>query len=136
MIAFVGFNLKGNDWKPARRVFLETIKERGIREDTVQTFGVFPRTIQELKSLDPSVVVCCGNAAVNLLLPDKPGDVEYIRGYVFDSPHGLTVLATVDPAEVSKTWVPWRMLFSKDIQKAKEMNKKGWERPLREVHIV
>ena len=135
-IAFVGYNLKGNDWKPARRVFIDTLKERGIREETIHTFGVFPSTISQLTALNPSVVVALGDSALKLLVPAAPKNTMNVRGYVFDTSFGFPVLATVDPEMVSKSWVPWRVFISMDFQRAKNMRRNGWEREVRVVEVV
>lgn len=135
-LAFIGYNLAGNDWKPARRVFLDTLKERGLREGAIKTYGVFSQTIDQLVDLQPSVVVTLGDSALKLLVPDAPKNTMNVRGYVFDTPYGFPVLASVDPEMVSKNWTPWRVLLSMDFQRAKDMRKKGWQRPERRVVVV
>lgn len=102
-----------------------------------------------LKSLSPRVVVAMGDYAAWALAPDEwptkkdSGRIEDatgvmdMRGFVFDSPFtDAPVVVTVEPGMVQKSWVPWRVLFSLDLKRAKEIVREGFERPVREVVIL
>lgn len=108
------------------------------------------KTLQRLR---PALIVALGNEAAHALVPDWPDatrpheglvhtrnikgarDIESRRGYLFDSPFG-PVLTTVHPAAAARVWVPWRMLLSFDLQRAKELHTNGFVRPTRDVQIV
>ena len=110
---------------------------------------------KQLRLLRPSVVVAFGNEAAWALVPnswptgssrgrytfggpiqDATG-VEELRGFVFDSPFvDAPVVVTVAPTFVQKSYTPWRVLLSLDMQRAKEIAKKGMKRPLRRVEVV
>ena len=107
------------------------------------------RTLRRLK---PSVIITLGAEASHAVIPEWPDarrdgrlthvgdvkratDIESRRGYVFDTPFGATV-TTVHPWQVGKTWVPWRMLLSYDLQRAAEISRDGLIRPTRDVEII
>lgn len=102
-----------------------------------------------LGKLNPKVVVAMGDYAAWALLPndwptkrntgrikDAEGMLD-MRGFVFTSQYTpAPVVATVDPELIHKMWVPWRVLFSLDLQRAKNITKEGFTRPKREVEIL
>ena len=105
-----------------------------------------------LRALKPKVIVALGAEAAHALIPEWPDarregrlthlgdikratDIENRRGYVFDSALG-PVVATVHPAFVAKSWTPWRVLLSYDLQRASEVARDGLVRPTRRVHVV
>lgn len=109
----------------------------------------------ELQRLRPSVVVAFGNEASWTLCPtDWPTGkssgrfsygggwrnatgIEELRGFIFDSPFlDCPVLPTMHPLDVVKSWTPWRVLLSLDLQRAKTLAKDGFERPLRKVMVI
>lgn len=109
------------------------------------------RGVAELQAmisrLQPNVVVALGNEAAHALIPDWPSknasgifgatDIQNRRGYVFEGFHGGKVIPTIHPAAVARDWVPWRMLLSYDLQRAKEeASSAGLERPVRNVEVV
>lgn len=128
---FVGENLKGSEWHPARKVLEAAMAERGIRWETV----TFLNPWEHHQIHNPSLIVALGNKALKTFVKDKVGGVMNVRGYVFDTDAGL-VLATVDPEEVHKNWTPWRVLLSMDLQRAKDIHKNGFERPKRNVEVL
>ena len=135
--AFVGDNLVGNDWKPGRRVLLDTMKERGIREDQVEYFPVNSWTKKSLLESNYKVVVAFGDRALKLFVDDA-WKTEQTRGYFWEISN-LIVLATMDPELVSKSWVPWRMLMSMDLDKCKKLERElpsKNQRPVHTVHIL
>lgn len=129
MIHLVGENLKGSEWHPARRTLKAAMDERGIRWESVRILN--PWEHSQIKN--PTVIVALGNKALKLFAGDW--DVRSVRGYVFDNALG-PVLATCDPEDVHKEWTPWRVLLSLDLQKAKNIHKHGFKRPIRDVEIV
>jgi len=135
MICFVGYNLTGSEWHPGLKILTETMQERGLRRETVKFFPVGSGTKAQLLQLKPSVTVALGNAALRSLVSDSPPPVMQSRGYVFEEDFG-PVLATVDPADINTNWLPWRLLLSMDLQRAKDLNKNGFKRPLRNVEVV
>ena len=119
--------------------------------------GTIEGDIAELKGklfrLKPKVMVALGNEVSHVLTsgwPDKRSgsklvhsgnifgarDIENRRGYAFDSPLGPPVIVTVRPSDASVSWVPWRMLLSFDLQRAKELHDEHLCRPRREIEIV
>ena len=105
-----------------------------------------------LRSLRPRVIVALGAEAAHALVPEWPDarrdgrlthlgdikracDIENHRGYVFDTTLG-PVVATVHPAFVAKSWTPWRVLLSYDLQRASEVARDGLIRPTRAVEII
>lgn len=134
MIAFVGYNLFANEWHPAIRILNYALQERGIKPFEFQRVSMDDKTIVHLKAMCPDVIVALGNSALRKLVKDVP-PVHLCRGYVFDSEVG-PVVATVDPADINKVWVPWRMLLSLDIQRAKDIAKDGLTRPERNVEVL
>ena len=134
-IAIVGYNLFASEWHPGRRILSEALKERGLREATLDFVSVDGNTKSKLAELKPSVTVALGDSALRLLVDDKPPNVLQSRGYLFETELGV-VLATVDPANVHKNWTPWRVLLSMDLQRAKDINKNGFQRPVRNVEVL
>lgn len=136
---------------------LNTVREK----PPGNVFAAHPRALIEaeiahlhatLRTLLPKVIVALGNEACHALVPEWPDgrsgrdlvhrgdikgaqDIEARRGYVFDSPFA-PVVATVHPAFVARTWTPWRVLLSYDLQRAKEVERNGLVRPTRNVEIV
>lgn len=145
--AFVGNNLTGNNFKPGRRILLDAMKERGIREDQVEYFTPNSHSKKRCLSGDFKVVVAFGNEALKLFVEDA-WDVKQTRGYVFESGGYKTpIVPTIDPTFINKAWVPWRMLLSLDLGRSKEICKmvdthqigrQGFNqcRPLREVIVL
>jgi len=106
-----------------------------------------------LRRLQPSVIIALGNEAAHTLVPEWPDtrspnglehrgnifgakDIENRRGYVFDSEFDCPVIVTVHPAAVARTWVPWRVLLSYDLQRTKELHDERLRRPRRKVELV
>lgn len=148
------------------RIFADACVEAGLRRSSLNliNFTIDCRDIDSqirevrrlLRQVRPSVVVALGNEAAHSLVAEWPDgrdrdglvhrgnvrsarDFENRRGYVFDSDvDGVDapVIVSVHPAYVASTWSPWRVLLSFDLQRAKELDRAGLRRPVREVHIV
>lgn len=137
------------------RVLDECLVEAGLQRSDVATFDAsdVAATHSALARLKPRVVVTLGAEASHAVIPEWPDshdgegglwhrgvirsarDIENRRGYIFDSRWG-PVVATIHPGFAAKTWVPWRMLLSYDLQRAKEISRDGLVRPTRDVEIV
>ena len=118
----------GNSWRnPAAQILTYAMQERGIRSDQVEWVekGVIP---------SGKIVIVFGKEAAAEIGLDLDKSVREMRGYVFDDK--IPILLTIHPEEVQKEWLPWRVLLSLDLQRAKNIVKKGFERPVRNVEIL
>jgi len=124
------------------------LHNRGILEQEI----IYLRAT--LRRLKPSVIIALGNEAAWTLVGDWPDtrvprvglehrgnvfgacDIENRRGYVFDSEFDCPVIVSVHPAAVARTWVPWRVLLSYDLQRTKELHDEHLRRPSRQVELV
>lgn len=98
---------------------------------------------QLISAHHPPLVVVFGNEAFRTVMGEHPDDKDVLpsiteaRGYLWDSPLGPRVLASVHPAAISRQWLPWRPLFDVDLRKAKlELDAACPAFPEREVVVV
>jgi uracil-DNA glycosylase family 4 len=117
------------------------VKPGGNRFEAHRRFDVEQGLLdlhQNLEQLQPSIIIALGNeaclACLGLSVHGTFG-IEDRRGYIFDGPFG-PVLASIHPAAIARTWTPWRMLLSYDLQRAKEVHDGYLRRPQREVEVV
>lgn len=104
---------------------------------------------EKIATLKPKCVVTLGDYASWALLPfDWPtkrgkGHIKFaegsfnMRGFVFESEYvDAPVVASVSIEDIQNAWVPWRVLLSLDVQRAKDITRKGFQRPERNVEIL
>lgn len=99
-----------------------------------------------IERLDPNCVVALGNEAAYALIPDWPTKGRDIfgakgatdrRGYIYEGRYGGKVIATVHPSFCLRSWVPFRMLLTEDLKKAKkEAEFAEFDWPEREIEVV
>ena len=106
------------------------------------------RGLAELQALvdriRPGRIVALGNEAAWALCEGWEGasiwrakGIEAKRGYFYAPKVGdREVIATVHPAFVARTWVPWRQLLAYDLERAVEWLDRPLVRPVRDVRIV
>jgi uracil-DNA glycosylase family 4 len=117
------------------------VKPGGNRFEAHKAFDVQQGLLdlhQRLEELQPSIIVALGNEASLACLGFSvygTFGIEERRGYVFDGPFG-PVLAAIHPAAIARTWTPWRMLLSYDLQRAKEIHDGHLRRPQRQVEVI
>jgi hypothetical protein len=122
----------------ARRILDDVLRERGIRPQDVEVVAP-PQASSTITRLRPNIVVALGDAAARTLIPDWDSDASARthRGYVFEGIHGVKTIVTIHPNDVSAQWVPFRVLLSYDLQRAREISHTpAIERPERNVEIV
>lgn len=139
------------EMRQGENIFESCLSEAGLRMEDI-TFLSLAQT-SALSRLKPSIIVALGNEAAWSLVDDWPDtrgaeglehrgnifgatDIENRRGYVFDSRFDCPVIVTVHPANIARTWVPWRVLLSYDLQRTKELHDEHLCRPERKVELV
>jgi len=115
------------------RLFEDCLREAGFRDGDLKFLSIFQAVNGYVK---PSVIVALGDDVAKALLPEYDLKAVDCRGYVFDSPFDCPVIVTVHPATVARTWVPWRVLLSFDLQRTKELHSEHLCRPSRQVELV
>jgi DNA polymerase len=99
-----------------------------------------------IKDLAPKLIITCGNEASYACIPKWPSrhgtiatatGIEDRRGYIFEGRHGHKVLPIIHPAATLRSWVPWRILTTVDLTKAKkEAQYAEIRRPTRKCTVV
>ncbi len=120
------------------RLFADCLREAGIRDKSLIHLGISEASqLKKLSSMArPKIIVALGDDVARALLPDYDLKAVDCRGYVFDSEFSCPVLVTIHPATVARTWVPWRVLLSFDLQRTKELHDEHLRRPQRQVELV
>lgn len=123
---------------PAQRILQDILTEAGLRMQDVTI--VAPDAAQAaLRRSRPHAVLALGNPAAATCIPtfDARDGVHRLRGYIFEGVGGVKVIPSVDPETAAASWVPWRVLLSYDLQRAKEeASHAALVRPDRRVHVV
>lgn len=91
----------------------------------------------------PKLIIALGNEAFRVCMYKRSDDetslpkIQQARGFLWDSPLGPRVLASVHPAGMDRQWLPWRVLFDVDMRKGKrELDLGCPDFPEREVTVV
>lgn len=111
----------------------EILRERGLRLEDVDFVDPWAAG-RQLRGRH--CILALGDDAAAALIPSWQGTVQERRGYIFETAGGIKVVPSVHPEFAAKSWVPWRMLLSYDVERAKEENKSAaLNRPAREVYV-
>jgi hypothetical protein len=120
----------------AMQILKDSLQERGVRWDSVKFESA--DNFSPFQARGEKVVLALGMRAARVCTRDLTDGVDIfnLRGFVFQGSFGGVCVVSVNPEDVVSMWVPWRMLLSCDIQRAKDIEEKGFERPERKVEIV
>ena len=83
---------------------------------------------QEIATVDPLIIIACGDTAYKSFLPDETSKITQIRGNVYTRVIGgkrRYVIPTVHPAAVGRNELAYGKLFLGDLRKAKAIADSG-----------
>lgn len=121
---------------PSQNILNDVLLENGLRESDVRRCA--PKDVfSEVRKQRPNVILALGNPAATACIPGLEEGVDRVRGFIFEGVLGIKVIPSVDPEIAVASWVPWRVLLSYDLKRAKEESTHAeLRRPERSVHVV